>query len=317
MAPKMNLRASALAGLLLVSAHAAAGDQANDSDGEVWRKALPGTKLDEIRPEPRFPGVYEIVMGDKVVYGDATGRYLLFGHIYDVKTNEDVTQQRLDAVNASARIPWDTLPLQLAVRETLAPAGAPKLAILFSTSCAWCKKLYGDVKSARDKDRNITRQGLEFQADVRFMILAPEEPAPNPGYLASADYVQHQLADHILCGGSPELNLQTAMMEDGFLEKFRTDLVSLKHVPGGLIRKVRPGTSQRTSIPKESECDSAQALAAVRNFAKAHGLASTPTLISGDGRVHRGYLPPEKLLAWLSAGTGGPATKTAGREKQP
>lgn len=293
MAQKLNRWLGALMALLALASTAVAVAEAT-GDGEVWRKALPNTAIRDIRPEPRLPGMYEIVMGDKVVYGDATGRYLVFGHIYDVQTNEDITQGRIDQVTTARRIPWESLPLQYALRESLAPRDAPKLAILHANDCGWCRRLYHDVKSTKDENRNITRMGHEFAVDVRFMILSPEKPTYRPEndaeYWSSSDLVMHELADHIICGGSPELNLQHAM-QDGFVEKFSADLRRHNRAtPGGITRK------------HGKDCDSRPALAAVREFAKKHGLTGTPVLISGDGRVHRGYLTPEKLMAWLNEG---------------
>lgn len=268
-----------------------------EADGDVWRKALPNTAIRDIRPEPRLPGMYEIIMGDKVVYGDATGRYLVFGHIYDVQANEDVTQARIDRVASARRIPWDSLPLQYAVRESRAPADAPKLAVLHANDCGWCRRLYHDVKSAKDERGDITRKGHELSVDVRLMILAPEQPEQRSGGADSSDYVMHEVADNIICGRSPEENLQ-AVMQDGFIEKFRADLQRGSAAPGGLARVTRPGAAS----PSETSCDSSDAIAAVRAFAKKHGLVGTPVLISGDGRVRRGYLPPDELLKWLNEG---------------
>ncbi|MEJ2405373.1 MAG: glycolate oxidase subunit GlcF, partial [Candidatus Thiodiazotropha sp.] len=96
---KMSIRiSSTLLACLLMGTAGARGDQPKSASGgeDVWRKALPNTAIEAIRPDPRLPGIYEIVMGDKVVYGDATGRYLMFGHLFDVRTQQDLTQQHLD-----------------------------------------------------------------------------------------------------------------------------------------------------------------------------------------------------------------------------
>ncbi len=268
--------------------------KSSSGDGEIWRQALPNTAIKEIHPEPRFPGVYEIVLGDKLVYGDATGRYLMFGHLYDMRTQQDLTQQRLDSIAAVRRIPWEELPLEHVLKEDLAPRGAPKLAVLFNPQCAWCRKLYSDVRSEKDKEGEIFRKGLEFEVDVRFMILAPEKPASSK----SPDFHAHYLADRIVCGGSPELNLQRVMQDEEFQARFQADPFEAVLSPASpLIRKPLPGM--------QVGCDSEPALNAVREFASKHGLSGTPVLISGDGRVHRGYLPPDQLLAWLhESGTG-------------
>jgi len=278
----------ALAALLVVSAAVGAeSTRTAISDGNVWRSVLPNTRISEVRPEQRLPSMFEIVMGDKVVYGDASGRYLIFGHIYDVQTQQDITQQRIDEVSASRRIPWDSLPLEHALRENLAPPEAPQLAVLFSLQCPWCRKLYDDIKSEKDKDGTITRKGLEFQADVRIMLLAPDKPEPTPGYLKTSEKFVYDVADRIVCGTVPESNMERSMA-DGFAERFSADMAASKSPPDRMWRN--------------RGCKSEPALEAVRKFASEHGLTGTPVLISGDGRVHRGYLPPDQLLAWLREG---------------
>lgn len=292
----VRIAGAALATLLMVSAAASAEEAKVPSNGgDVWRSVLPNTRINEVRPEQRFPGVFEIVMGDKVVYGDASGRHLFFGHIYDVQTQQDITQQRIDEVSASRRIPWDSLPLEHALRENLAPHEAPQLAVLFSLQCPWCRKLYDDIKSEKNKDGTITRKGIEFQADVRIMLLAPARPKPTPGYLKTPEKFAYDVVDHIVCGTVPESNLERAMA-DGFSERFSADMAVSKSPPDRMWRT--------------RGCKSEPALEAVRKFASEHGLTGTPVLISGDGRVHRGYLPPDQLLAWLREGRAvSPATE--------
>lgn len=92
------------------------------------------------------------------------------------------------------------------------------------------------------------------------------------------------------------------MQDDEFRQLLATNTDKALRAKWPLDRKIPPGGTRGTSVPPENECDSAPALAAVRNFAKAHGLTGTPlVLVSGDGRVHRGYLPPEQLMRWLGS----------------
>jgi thiol:disulfide interchange protein DsbC len=284
----------ALLACLLVGSAGVRAEQPKSAsgDGGVWRKALPNTTIEAIRPDPRLPGIYEIVMGDKIVYGDATGRYLIFGHLFDVRSQQDLTQARLDEIATARRIPWEALPLAYALKENLAPPQAPKLAVLFNPQCAWCSKLYNDVRSEKNKAGEVIRKGIEYEADVRFMLLAPEKPASSK----SPDYYAYYRGDRIVCGGSPELNLQRVMQDEAFQAQFQADHFEAVISPGSrLIRKLLPSAQ----ADPQKRCDSAPALDAVRSFSRKHGLSGTPVLISGDGRVHRGYLPPDQLLAWL------------------
>ena len=202
-----------------------------------------------------------------------------------------ISTQRLDETRDARRIPWDSIPLEHAIREgeRLAPPDAPKLAVLFSPQCPWCKKLYHDIRSHENEDGTFIKE-LEFKADVRIMVLAPEKPKPAPGYLKTPEKFSYDVADRIVCGTVPESNLERAMA-NGFAERFSADMAASKFPPDRMWRT--------------RGCKSEPALEAVRKFASehgltdAHGLVDTPVLISGDGRVHQGYLPPEELLAWL------------------
>lgn len=284
------------------------GACAGESDAEnVWQQALPNSAVRSVAPETRLPGMYEIVMGDKVVYGDPTGRFLVFGHIYDLKTQEDVTQARIDAVAAAHRIPWGSVPLEYSIHESLAPRDAPKVAVLFSPECGWCKRLYDDVRNGKDAEGSATL-GLRHQVNMHFIIVSPAKPEwkggrPPPGFYSYA------LADRIVCNEIPDVALATAMSGD-FQTVYRdtpdkalvaldSDLPSRRPFPDD----AKPSPRHPHGRVKEFEtCNGEHALAAAREFATNHNLTGTPALISGDGRVHRGYLPPGKLLAWLNEG---------------
>ena len=54
------------------------------------RAALPATDVQAVS-ESEIPGLYRFQAGGNTLYADATGRYLLVGHIYDLHTAQDVT----------------------------------------------------------------------------------------------------------------------------------------------------------------------------------------------------------------------------------
>lgn len=283
--------------LCTVMSVAAEGTYADDG-ATIWQQALPESKVRSVTPETRLPGIYEIVMGDKVVYGDPTGRFLVFGHIYDLKTQQDVTQARIDALAAAQRIPWDSLPLEHAIRESLVQSDAPKVAVLFSAECGWCRKLYDELRDS------------EEAVDIHFLIVSPTKPEWKGGPKPGAWY-SYALADRIVCNEVPDAAIATAMSGD-FQAVYRaTPDKALFALDGGLPpRRPFPDAANPSSrhpngrVNASETCDGEKALTAVRAFATAHHLTGTPAFISVDGRIHRGYLPPHKLLAWLNEGKG-------------
>lgn len=145
------------------------------------RRALPSTRIDAIRPSP-VPGLAEVVAGHNVFYADTSGRWLLLGHLYDLKTATDVTAQRQEALN---RITWSALPLATAVHYGSGPL---KLAIFSDPHCPWCRKLHKALHTAR---------GIEV-----YEIMFPVE-ALHPG--------THDDAVRILCHPHPAAALTRVM----------------------------------------------------------------------------------------------------------
>lgn len=234
-----------------------------------WRETLPHTPIHAVRVLPGIPGLYELTLGDgksgntKIVYGDAAGSYLIFGHVYDVHANKDLTQQQLDTLAAANRVPWSSLPLSHAVRVDAAPAGAPKVAILFNPDCGWCARMFHDA---------MATPGTRSAVDLRFMIFAP-----------SPDRQAREVAGDIACHKGDTVALLKTVMTDPL---WHTNL-----------HKAR--IKYRNELHALPGCNAEQALASVADFASSHGWNATPVLISGDGRVHQGYLAPDALRNWL------------------
>lgn len=90
---------------------------------------------------PAVAGLYEVVVGGRVLYTDATGRYLVQGPIVDMKTKTNLTQARADAVN---KIDIRTLPTQGRV-TTVRGTGVRKLVTFEDPNCGFCKRLDGQL----------------------------------------------------------------------------------------------------------------------------------------------------------------------------
>ena len=92
--------------LALVAVPDTAGKPIEPRDGatppeaeRAWRDRLPSTPIRTVRLQPGFEtGLYEITAGNTVLYGDAQGRYLVFGHVYELSSNTDLTQQVIDSL---------------------------------------------------------------------------------------------------------------------------------------------------------------------------------------------------------------------------
>jgi thiol:disulfide interchange protein DsbC len=105
----------------------------------------PATRFGAVDTTP-WPGVFEVVMGANLAYVDATGEYFLFGHLFDMKSQRDLTAERKDAL---ARIDFATLPLADALREVRG-SGRRTLAVFSDPDCPYCRKLEAESESLSD-----------------------------------------------------------------------------------------------------------------------------------------------------------------------
>ncbi len=105
----------------------------------------PSTRFGEIRPTP-WPGVFEVAMGANLAYVDASGQYFLFGHLYDMKAQRDLTAERKDTL---ARIDFNALPLADAIKDVRG-RGSRTLAIFSDPDCPHCRRLEAELKGLSD-----------------------------------------------------------------------------------------------------------------------------------------------------------------------
>ena len=125
-----------LAAALLAWSIAAPADEA------TIRRALEprlGAKIDGVQPGP-VQGLFEVRFrtpdGVQVLYVDATGTYVIQGKIYDLRTDRDLTEERLRKLNA---IKFESLPLDLAVKVQRGN-GKRVLAMFSDPYCPACRQ---------------------------------------------------------------------------------------------------------------------------------------------------------------------------------
>jgi thiol:disulfide interchange protein DsbC len=112
---------------------------------ERLQALYPSTRISAIHPTA-WPGVFEVAMGANLAYVDATGRYFLFGHLYDMRQQRDLTAERNDAM---ARIDFGILPLADALTE-VRDKGTRTLAIFSDPDCPYCRRLEAELRRLDD-----------------------------------------------------------------------------------------------------------------------------------------------------------------------
>ena len=102
-------------------------------------KRLGANKVVSVQKTPF--GLYEVVADNEVFYVDASVDYLIAGRVIDIKTHEDLTAARRDAV---LRIDFASLPLDQAVK-TVRGDGSRVFVVFADPNCPYCKKLEKDL----------------------------------------------------------------------------------------------------------------------------------------------------------------------------
>jgi thiol:disulfide interchange protein DsbC len=107
---------------------------------------LPGLpKIDEIRRTP-MANLFEVRVGNEIYYSDAQGNHLIQGQLIDTRSRRDLTQERLDRINAIA---FDSLPLKDAI-TLVRGNGKRKLAVFEDPNCGYCKRFERDLQKVND-----------------------------------------------------------------------------------------------------------------------------------------------------------------------
>ena len=89
-----------------------------------------------IVPTP-LAGLYEVHLGNQIVYTDAQVRYLIQGDLIDLEKGESLTEARLNQLN---RVNFADFPLEQAV-TVVRGNGQRKLVIFADPNCGYCKRL--------------------------------------------------------------------------------------------------------------------------------------------------------------------------------
>lgn len=100
------------------------------------QRAFPRSPIQGISKTP-VPGVLEAAIEGQVFYITEDGGYILGGPLLDVKADRNLTEARLEQINA---IPFDSLPLDWAIKRVKG-GGARKIAIFEDPDCPYCKTL--------------------------------------------------------------------------------------------------------------------------------------------------------------------------------
>ena len=99
---------------------------------------LGGVKVDGVQATP-VAGIFEVRFqssdGPQIIYSDAQGSFLFTGHLIDIKSDRNLTEERLQKITA---IEFSALPLELAVKIQRGN-GRRVLAMFTDPYCPYCR----------------------------------------------------------------------------------------------------------------------------------------------------------------------------------
>lgn len=93
-------------------------------------------------------GLYEVVIGSgpEIFYVDEQVNYLVRGDLIDLKSRQNLTEERMNALLA---VPFNSLPLKDAI-VIVRGDGKRKVAIFEDPNCGYCKKFEADLQKVND-----------------------------------------------------------------------------------------------------------------------------------------------------------------------
>lgn len=150
MLKKTNLMITLLSSVILSSAYAQVVDKAiSDKIIVGLSKNTPDMpQINEISATP-LPGIYEVKHSNtQIFYTSSDGAYVIQGHIIDTVKRKNLTQEKINKLNA---IDFKNLPFKDAI-TIVKGNGKRKIAIFADPNCRYCKILEKEI----EKMENIT-----------------------------------------------------------------------------------------------------------------------------------------------------------------
>ncbi|UNW11126.1 DsbC family protein (plasmid) [Acinetobacter indicus] len=112
------------------------GANANVNKAEAnLKKKYPATNFTQISSTP-VKGIYEVIMGKNVAYTDVEGRYFIFGNLYDMQTQQDITS----STDKPIKTTFPSQHLADAIKEVKGN-GSRKLVVFSDPDCPYCARL--------------------------------------------------------------------------------------------------------------------------------------------------------------------------------
>ena len=139
----------------------------------IEKRLGPTAKVESVTATP-YSGLYEVRVGNEIIYTDKNVKYLFVGNVFEAKTSRNLTKARTDEFN---KIKFSDLPLGLALK-TVKGNGERVIALFEDPNCGYCKRFRQTTLKEAD---NITVYTFMYN------ILSPDSFAKSANVWCSAD----------------------------------------------------------------------------------------------------------------------------------
>lgn len=98
-----------------------------------------------------YGDLYEVFLGNQIVYTDEKISYFLVGNLIDIKSQRNVTQERMQDLT---KVKFDSLPFDMAIK-VVKGNGKRRIAVFEDPDCPYCKKLEHELASLTDYTKYV------------------------------------------------------------------------------------------------------------------------------------------------------------------
>lgn len=170
---KINTMVAVFFSAALVAPHIY-GQESAASVLDRLKQQHPSSGISEVNPTP-LPGIYEVVLGKNIAFTDSTGRYFIFGHLFDMEQRRDLTadEQALKGNTDSPDVAKSDRHYGAKVKaefprtflgnaiKTVHGNGAREIAVFSDPDCPYCRRLERELA----KVSNVTIYTFLFPLD--------------------------------------------------------------------------------------------------------------------------------------------------------
>lgn len=108
---------------------------------------LPGVTQEQVSDSP-INGIYEVAIGTKVAYVSDDGRYLMQGELFDLDSNENLTEQRRSAARVALLANLDDS--QMIVFKPKQQPAKHSVMVFTDIDCVYCRRLHSEIEQINE-----------------------------------------------------------------------------------------------------------------------------------------------------------------------